>query len=169
MRKIVFRGKRVDNGEWVYGDIAHIEDRVFVSYYHNCELKQFINDEVTYNNITLVGVFPFVEVIPETVGQYVTGLNDKKGNEVFEGDIVEFLSVDLSNPRIIATIKYGEYKNQPLCEGCNYSDWHLGFYMQTVNGQGAILLGSSEETSIRNIGEVIGNIHDNPKFLEVNK
>ena len=142
MRKILFRGKRKDNDEWAYGNIAHIDDRVFVSYYNNCELKQFINDEVTSNNITLVGIFPFVEVIPETVGQY-TGLQ-ANGKKIFEGDIIKISG---------RSSFYSEV---------TYSEDSTSFWVENKNLEYFAELSSIKPSFI----EVVGNVIDNPGLLK---
>lgn len=77
MREILFRGKRIDNGEWITGGIFQ-------------QKADDVKDEVVYiidnssNDVDWAH-----RVIPETVGQF-TGVTDKKGNRVFEGSIFRY-------------------------------------------------------------------------------
>ena len=144
MREILFRGKRLDNGEWVEGwyqpetTIKHwngIQETVGVTIAYKVE-DGFLED-------TLVD--------PPTVGQY-TGLNDKHGKRIFEGDIVAQNWYDYDEPRD------DSFGKVVFCE------YDCSFSVMDVNKDGFMPLGrcGSYHWEV----EVIGNVHDNPELLE---
>ena len=122
MREILFRAKRIDNGDWIYGDLIQKIDCVKIR-----------ESEADINRIAKSYV-----VIPETVGQY-TGLKDKNGNEIYEGDIVTGL---FNHTDIIGHIVYG-------------SD--ATFFIER-KGLYGIGLNNAEDWL-----EIIGNIHEEEK------
>ena len=124
MREIIFRGKRIDNGEWVEGF--------------------FIADYIHHKSgasIVWAGGCVWHEVAPETVGQF-TGLLDKNGKKIFDGDVVE---VDCSG--VSGAMEDGRYKVEYVLPDC-------GFLLVQIDEQSAI---SFNECYIY---EIIGNIHD---------
>lgn len=130
MREILFRGKRTYNGAWAFGCYSY--DR----FTETTEICSFDSDRgYAY------------AVIPETVGQY-TGLTDKNGIMIFEGDIV---STDLERPYNIVVFRDG-------CFMFNCNDGDQDYYDIML----PIL--RSEHTHYE-YGEVIGNIYDNPELL----
>ena len=131
MREILFRGKRKDNGEWEYGDLwcNPYGKRVVC-------IVSSINDQGTTGGN---------KVDPETVGQY-TGLKDKNGKKIFDGDILQIAkSSDECNVKVAVKWDLCEWVWETLCENKRYISFpdawcHYGC-------------------------EVIGNIYDNPELL----
>ena len=140
MRKILFRGKRQDNGKWVEGYVAK---HIFAGYseYLSIDVKQM---KARYAQRTEYTYQPY-EVIPETVGQY-TGLEDKNGKMIFEGDIVL----------------------QPVRETRKHSpciiEFHKGAFMAHYKSEDWFF---DRYYNINSFTKIIGNIHDNPELLEV--
>ena len=136
-REILFRGKRVDNGEWEVGYAVKGCDR---------ENQMFIAKSIGVGFFT--GGITACEVKPETIGQF-TGLCDKNGKKIFEGDIVRFYDKDWT-ANGIATV-----------------DFEKGRW--TINGHYTTKLSSIVWLDLYRTGfeyEVIGNIFDNPELLE---
>ena len=129
MREILFRGKRTDNGEWETGSLVIIRD--------GCSDKEvFIADKMTGYH---------TPVIPETVCQF-TGLYDKNGRKIFEGDIVEGNSEYFTYTHPYGKVVYdgGQYL-------ISFDD-----VLEDIECLGAWA----------NDVEIIGNIYDNPELLE---
>ena len=140
MREILFRGK-TRTGEWVQGDYEHFEA-----------------NGITYPMISVWGEFN-KDVIHKTVGQY-TGLTDRNGTKIFEGDIVKA-------DGYIFTVKFGK------CGGVANDDnfGYMGFYFEGFDEitKKCMDLGLRKDICCFVNREVIGNIHDNPELLKGDK
>lgn len=128
MREILFRGKRVDNGEWA---------------------------ESTYPLGTMSSGTVTHDFDPSTVGQY-TGLTDKNGVKIFEGDIVRYIyepGEGFWNANQLSVVVWE----------------HTGFKLDGIIGTNKFALLQGWLVSVpcdKNFFEVIGNIHDNPELLK---
>ena len=132
-REIKFRGKSKETGKWVYGDLIQCD-----GYYTTCNRTKIGENE--YETL-------YYDVIPESVGQY-TGLNDKNGKEIYEGDIIktsENYPIDnlepITNESIIAEVIFNR-------------------------GRYCLATGTFTSTLIPEMCEVIGNIYENPELLQ---
>lgn len=136
MRQIKFRGKN-SIGDWWYGNLITRE------YLKDGQTKHIyeISDITTSNFCT--------GIIPETIGQF-TGLTDKNGKEIYEGDVVLF-----------TWFSYGEYELETEYQGS--IDFLNGSFLFCCE-HGNYPLSELEFDSESDI-EVIGNIHDNPELL----
>ena len=143
-REIIFRGKRIDNGEWVEGDLLTKRNALSSE-----SAIIFFDDHIIPRS-------PAVNL--ETVGQY-TGLNDCRGRRIFEGDIVKFKLQDADEYRF-AKILYGEFVDE------NDSQFYLGFYVVGMGCTFSIFNGKDEGYDFIGMCEVCGNIHDIPGLLE---
>lgn len=139
MREILFRGKRLDNGEWYYGSylFLHISSVDWTGAKRGKpeDVHYIVNDQdINY------------AVDPSTIGQY-TGLNDKHGKRIFEGDILGSRYDNLYTDDVaIEVVKW--FRN--------------GWYIQQENNLPDALC----EYGVLPYSEVIGNVHDNPELLK---
>lgn len=139
MDRYKFRGKRIDNGEWVYGNLIPCDE---FSYINANEF--YVRKRYDFRNDTHWCEGAFAEVDPKTVGQY-TGLKDKDGREIYEGDILS-----CGNGNVPSQILWVD----------DYGGWGVKNLVRNE-------MHPLDKHFKRFIGTVIGNIHDNPELLEV--
>ena len=131
IREVIFRGKRADNGEWIEGDLLQTR-------YHSGHIEYQIMPQTPVSS-----AYP---VLSETVGQY-TGLTDKNGKRIFEGDIVHCVS-KLDSADMVVIFECGQFR-MVLAEKYHEYQTNVGYYDINCFAK-----------------EVIGNIHDNPELME---
>lgn len=140
-REIKFRGKRKYNGEWVYGDLRQ----------ENSGRKVIMTNLSTWgdNPDDVEPYGEYITVDPNTIGQY-TGLKDKNGKEIYEGDIVK---TPLLDPI------FGDILADAWCNALirfNQGSFVVSYY----NSHNIYLQDLCDKI------ELLGNIHDNPELLE---
>lgn len=168
MREILFRGKQMVDNEWIYGGAVHQTDS------YGDKVDEWFIIDGTYTNDYDIG--EPIRVIPETIGQY-TGLIDKNGVKIFEGDIIRDSNLEehlLGDWREsaragIAIVRFGIHEvpsDDQYCWGRAYGFYFDGdtFYPTPVQYK---MYDEDWEEDVE--FEVIGNIHENPELAERSK
>lgn len=149
VRETLFRGKTDKNDNWVYGSLNYTD-------------HQF--PEIMYCDKNWNVCFTLIK--PETIGEF-TGLTDKNGTKIFEGDIVltqEYstrpFAKNAKRKRLVGVVEYYEQKHYG--ENVIYNNG----YRVKIKNQGKYICGAWSDFYDC---EVIGNIYDNPELLEEDK
>lgn len=200
MREIKFRGKRKDNGQWVEGGLIHAKEGTFIfpadQYalfaepdYHSQGMGCGLEDRGITDRYEAMshgwgkGVdaaaenYPeFIAVIPETVGEF-TGLLDKNGKEIWEGDLIAHtrfdrpLSPTKKSTKITCVVEWdnGDGANVDLnpAKKDNPSLYNTNpqFWGRTVECEASGIFYHMDWSEFNDC-EVIGNIHEHPQLLK---
>ena len=135
-REILFRGKRIDNGEWVYGTVFYYKEENACYTINNLSTLHFTNEDSSFSGY---------RVNPKTVGQS-TGLSDKNGVMIFQGDVLlsESWGSNARSKRKTHIVEWGR----------------VGWLVSGYNGDVEV----KPSLDVRYDWQVIGNIHDNPEL-----
>ena len=143
-RQIEFRGKRVDNGEWVYGWLIRGQKKDRIWY--------IVADILTSQ---------LVPVDPATIGQF-TGLLDKNGKKIFEGDIVVkdgYIWFDDDKPNYRGTVEWVFSQWQVIAHCVNPNKRGIS------NGANFPINDDGIDDGQKTDWQVIGSIHNNPELI----
>ena len=134
MREILFRGKSAEDGKWFTGQLLHFKSPVSEK-----ELNVVVEGCEWDDSNEWFNIGRRAKVVPETVGLF-TGLIDKNGKKIFEGDIITMQKYGKGKHKSLVYFKNGKF----AVDGSNYT---------------------FKDICPRNM-EIIGNIHDNPELLK---
>lgn len=143
MREILFRGKRIDDGDWATGGIWIEEGVVFI-----VGKTRYYPDTRDWDTMEYYETHPHyvtnkIRIDQETIGQY-TGFKDKNGKKIFEGDILKCTLC-------------GEHRSVVFDE--HYGEFEFDNRDPVENPDGSCLCCDHD------VYEIIGNVHDNPELL----
>lgn len=153
--RYIFRGKRIDNGEWVQG--SFFEDEYTGGTYNAYIMYEMLLEIDNDQNCEIFGQSIF-EVAPYSVGQ-CTGLKDKNGMLIFEGDILNSTHGDVKG-----AVKYGEC-TYSACD--KYECKRIGYYIEHSFEEFQQNTGIPLYDANLDKFEIIGNVWDNPELLKV--
>lgn len=145
MKEIVFRGRK-KSGEWVYGDLIQLHEEAPYWYIlpEGISSEMYEDEPYPFRQNDVMCSVALAKVIPKTIGQF-TGLTDKNGKKIFEGDIV--------TGRFLHSL--------PINSVISFRNGAFGLLWDRGGAETFDAF-----TSLCNIEyEVIGNIHDNPELL----
>lgn len=147
MREIKFRGRRVNNGKWVYGYYFYLHNHKMNDGSPEKDIHGIFDDSGLSNPVNWEGTIhraSYIEVDPETVGEF-TGLLDKNGKEIYEGDIATYYVCETHQKPFIGEVDYDETVGR----------WRLNNIYE-----------SNFAEIYWDRFEVIGNIHENPELIK---
>ena len=152
MREILFRGKCKETGKWYTGYYINLHKTTYCfkedyDHYKDNDIHQIVFEEMT--DWGLPNQHLRVDVIPETIGQY-TGLTDKNGKKIFEGDIVEGHCHSQWSHRLQRCVVVYDRDGFKSRHYLNYPDDKHYFEYKVLFSKDVV---------------VVGNIHDNPELL----
>jgi hypothetical protein len=140
-REILFRGKLEYNGKWIYGDLLQ---------YENGDVAIF-GEKLSSFGCECTEMSKRDRVIPDTIGQY-TGLKDKDGNKIFEGDILEYIGKRKDNMNKV-------YRRKVV-----FHEGMFALLSKELQAYSALKHHCMEDG--RFAWRVIGNVHDNPELMK---
>lgn len=159
MREILFRGKRIDNGEWAEGYFVHCKSDFDEESERTAEIISNNADRIYKGEYS---PFDVCEAILETVGQFI-GVTDRNGKKIFEGDLLNgfqypFYRSESAEHNYFAEVIW-------FTENCAFGLYTHKHPTAKVRG---ISAGNADfiEDFNSDDWEVIGNIYDNPELLE---